>query len=142
MRLEENSEVIAYTKSAFTENGKTYDVIFDILGRRSFSRCKHALTANGIYLLASFRVPQLWQMLTTAMKGRKKVVCALSAETPADLRYIGELVEAGKLKTIIDKRFPLALTADAHRYLETGQRAGNVVIAVTPKGTNPTTRFA
>jgi len=136
------SEVIDYTKSDFTQNGKTYDVIFDILGKSSFSRCKNALTANGIYLLASFKVPQLWQMLITAMRGGKKVVCALSAETPADLRYIGELVEAGELKTIIDKRFPLAQTADAHRYLETGQRAGNVVIVVIPKGTNPTTRCA
>jgi len=120
--------VIDYTKEDFTQNGKTYDVIFDVLGKSSFSRCKNSLTENGIYLLASFKTPQLWQMLTTSRRGGKKVICALSSETPAGLLHIKELVEAGKIKTIVDKRFPLEQTADAHRYMEAGQRAGNVVI--------------
>ena len=124
------SHVIDYTKEDFTQNRKTYDVIFDVLGKSSFSRCQNSLTENGIYLLASFKMPQLWQMLTTSMRGGKKVICALSSETPADLLYIKELVEAGEIKTIIDKRFPLEQTADAHRYMEAGQRVGNVVIVV------------
>jgi len=124
------SHVIDYTKEDFTQNGKTYDVIFDVLGKTSFSRCQSSLTENGIYLLASFKMPQLWQMLTTSMRHGRKVVCALSSETPADLLSIKELVEAGEIKTIIDKRFPLAQTADAHRYMEAGQRVGNVVIVV------------
>ncbi len=124
------SHVIDYTAEDFTQNGKTYDVIFDVLGKSSFSRCKHSLTDNGIYLLASFKMPQLWQMLTTSMRSGKKVVCALSSETPADLLHIKELVEAEKIKTIVDKHFPLEQTADAHRYMEAGQRTGNVVIIV------------
>jgi NADPH:quinone reductase-like Zn-dependent oxidoreductase len=124
------SHVIDYTKEDFTQNGKTYDVIFDVLGKSSFSRCQNSLTENGIYLLASFKMPQLWQMLTTSMRGGKKVICALSSETPADLLHIKELVEAGEIKTIVDKRFPLEQTADAHRYMEAGQRVGNVVIIV------------
>jgi NADPH:quinone reductase-like Zn-dependent oxidoreductase len=124
------SHVIDYTKEDFTQNGKTYDVIFDVLGKSSFSRCQNSLTENGIYLLASFKIPQLWQMLTTTMRGGKKVVCALSSETPADLLYIKKLVEAAEIKTIVDKRFPLEQTTDAHRYMEAGQRVGNVVIVV------------
>ena len=124
------SHVIDYTKEDFTQNGKTYDVIFDVLGKSSFKRCQNSLTENGIYLLASFKMPQLWQMLTTFMRGGKKVICALSSETPADLSYITKLVEAGEIKTIIDKRFALDQAADAHRYMEAGQRLGHVVINV------------
>jgi len=122
--------VIDYTKEDFTQNGKTYEVIFDVLGKSSFSRCKNSLSENGIYLLASFKTPQLWQMLTTSLSGGKKVICALSSETSADLLHIKELVEAGKIKTVIDKRFPLEQAADAHRYMEAGQRTGSVVIVV------------
>ncbi|MCI0555865.1 MAG: NAD(P)-dependent alcohol dehydrogenase [Anaerolineae bacterium] len=124
--------VMDYTQEEFTQNGKTYDVIFDVLSKSSFSRCQNSLTENGIYLLASFKTPQLWQMLATSIRGRKKVICALSSETPADLLHIKELVEAGKIKTIVDKRFPLEQTAEAHRYMEAGQRAGNVVIILEP----------
>lgn len=122
--------VIDYTKEDFTQNGATYDVIFDVLGKSSFSRCRNSLTENGIYLLASFKTPQLWQMLTTSVKTGRKVICALSSETPADLLHIKELVEAGVIKTIVDKRFPLEQAAYAHRYMEAGQRTGNVVITV------------
>lgn len=122
--------VIDYTKEDFTQNGKTYDVILDILGKSSFSRCLHSLTETGVYLLASFKTSQLWQMLTTSMRGGKKVVCAMSMESSADLEQIKEMVEIGKIKTIIDKQFPMHQTADAHRYIEAGKMVGNVVILV------------
>jgi NADPH:quinone reductase-like Zn-dependent oxidoreductase len=126
--------VIDYSKTDFTQNGQTYDVIFDILRKSSFARCKNSLAENGIYLLASFKTPQLWQMLTTSMKRGKKVICALSSETPADLLHIKELVEAGKIKTVVDKCFPLEQTADAHRYMESGERTGSVVIVLEHDG--------
>jgi len=122
--------VIDYTKEDFTQNGKTYDLILDVMNRSSFARCKNSLTTNGIYLLASFKTPQLWQMWRTSRSRGKRVICVLSLEKQADLLHIKELVEAGRLKTVIDKRFPLAQTAEAHRFMESGQRAGNVVITV------------
>jgi NADPH:quinone reductase-like Zn-dependent oxidoreductase len=122
--------VIDYTKEDFTKNGQKYDVIFDILRRSSFAGVKNSLTANGRYLLASFKTPQLLQMLMTARTNGPKVICALSTETLADLLHIKELVETGKIKAVIDRCFPLEQTAEAHRYVEAGAKKGSVVIAV------------
>lgn len=122
--------VIDYTKDDFTRSGDTYDLIFDILGKSSFSRCKSSLKKNGRYLLASFKMKQLVQMLWTSMIGDKKVICALSSEKVEDLLFIKELVEAGKIRSMLDRRYPLEQTADAHRYVEKGQKTGSVVITV------------
>lgn len=122
--------VIDYTKDDFTRSGDTYDLIFDILGKSSFSRCKSSLKKNGRYLLASFKIKQLVQMLWTSMIGDKKVICALSSEKVEDLLFIKELVEAGKIRSVLDRRYPLEQTADAHRYVEKGQKTGSVVITV------------
>ena len=124
--------VIDYTQEDFTQNGETYDLIFDILGKSSFSRCKESLTPNGRYLLASFKMKQVFQMLRTSITGGKKVICALSLDKQEDLIRIKELVEAGAIKTIIDRCYPLEQAADAHRYAETGNKRGNIVLTVTP----------
>jgi NADPH:quinone reductase-like Zn-dependent oxidoreductase len=123
-------KVIDYTQEDFTQSGETYDLIFDILGKSSFSRCKSALKQNGRYLLASFKLKQLLQMLWTGVIGSKKVICALSPERAEDLTFIKELVEAGKIKSVIDRRYPLEQIAEAHRYVETGHKKGHVVITV------------
>lgn len=123
-------KVIDYTRADFTESGETYDLIVDILGKASFARCKRALRQNGRLLYASFKMKQLFQMLWTSITGGRKVICALSGETQDDLIFIKELVEAGKIKAIIDRCYPLAQTADAHRYIEAGHKQGNVVITV------------
>ncbi|MBI5959385.1 MAG: NAD(P)-dependent alcohol dehydrogenase [Chloroflexi bacterium] len=123
-------KVIDYTQEDFTRNSETYDLIFDILGKSSLARCKNSLRLNGIQLFASFKMKQLIQMLFTSIRGGKKVICALSSEKPEDLIFIKELVEAGKIKSIIDKCYPLEQTAEAHRYVEQGHRQGNVVITV------------
>jgi len=122
--------VIDYTQEDFTQNGETYDLIFDILGRSSFSRCKNSLTENGRYLLASFKMRAVFHMLWTSIIGSQKVICALAAENPEDLDMIRELVEAGKIKSVIDRCYPLEQTAEAHRYVEEGHRTGHVVITV------------
>jgi NADPH:quinone reductase-like Zn-dependent oxidoreductase len=122
--------VIDYTREDFTKNGETYDLIFDILGKSSFTKCKNSLKPNGRYLLASFKMKQLFQMLWTSIKGDKKVICALSSENPKDLIFIKELAETGKIKTIIDRCFSLEQITDAHRYVETGHKKGNVVITI------------
>lgn len=122
--------VIDYIKEDFTKNGKTYDVILDIMNKSSFEKCKNSLTQNGVYLLASFKMKQVFQMLFNSSANGKKVICALSSENLADLVFIKELVEAGKFKSIIDKRFPFEKLAEAHQYVESGNKKGKVVVTV------------
>ncbi|MFX0087894.1 MAG: NAD(P)-dependent alcohol dehydrogenase [Candidatus Hodarchaeota archaeon] len=123
-------KVFDYTKEDFTESGEIYDLIFDILGKSSFSHCKGSLKKNGVYLLANFKIRQLFQMLWTKMRGNKKVICALSNEKPEDLVFIKELIEAGKIKSVIDKRYPLEQIVEAHRYVEKGFKKGHVIITI------------
>lgn len=123
-------EVIDYTKEDFTQNGESYDVIFDILGKSSFSRCRNSLKPKGRYLLASFKMKHLFQMLWTSIIGGKKVICSLSGEKPEDLTLIKELIKAGKIKTIIDRCFQMEQAAEAHRYVEQGHKKGNVIIVL------------
>ena len=123
-------KVIDYTREDFTQNGEKYDLIYDILGRSSFPRCKGSLTNNGRYLLASFKTGDIWQMLRTKLSGSRKVICAIGSEKPEDLVYLKEIVEAGKIKSVIDRTYPLEEAAEAHRYVEKGHKKGHVVITV------------
>lgn len=124
-------KVIDYTKEDFTQNGETYDLIFDILGRSSFSKLKRSLKPNGIYLLASFKMKALLQMLWTSITGSKqKVICAFANETAESLDFVKKLVEEGKVKASVDKSFPMEQAAEAHWYVEGGHKQGNVVITI------------
>ncbi len=123
-------KVIDYTKEDFTQSGETYDLIFDILGKSSFLRCKNSLTPNGRYLLASFKTRQLVQMLWTSVFSSKKVICALSNEKIEGLMVIKDLAEKGAIKTVIDRCYPLEQTAEAHRYVEAGHKKGSVVVTL------------
>jgi NADPH:quinone reductase-like Zn-dependent oxidoreductase len=124
-------KVIDYTKEDFTQNGETYDLIFDILGKRSFSECQGSLKPNGILLFASFKMKQLLQMLWTSRTGGKRVICALAPGSVEDLAAVKELIETGKIRAIIVKRYPLERAAEAHRYVEMGHKQGHVVITAT-----------
>ena len=119
-------KVIDYTKEDFTQSGETYDLIFDVLGKSSFSRSKKVLNKNGIYLLANFKSRQMLQALRTKIVGSKKVKCVLSFEE--DIEAIKELVEAGKIKSFIDKSFPMDKATESHDYVEKGLKKGYVVI--------------
>lgn len=121
-------KVIDYTREDFTQRSETYDIIFDILGKSSFSRCKSSLKENGCYLLASFKMKQIFQMLWTKVTGKKRVICALAPGSREDLNSVKKLIEMGKIKSIIDRSFPLEKSAEAHRYVEEGNKKGNVVI--------------
>ncbi len=123
-------QVIDYTQEDFTQNGETYDLIFDILGKSSFSRCKNSLSENGRYLLSSFKTGDLIDMLWTSVTGTRKVICAIAPGSTEDLISVKELIEAGTIKAVIDKRFPLEQTAEAHRYVEGGHKKGHVAITV------------
>ena len=135
MRALGADKVIDYTVEDFTQNGETYDLIFDVLGRSSFSRCKNSLTENGRYFLASFKARDLLDMLRTSIASSKKVICALALpERIDDLAEIKELIEAGVITAIIDKHFPLEQTAEAHRYVEGGHKKGHIAITVANNG--------
>ena len=122
--------VVDYTREDFTQNGETYDLILDILGRGGFARIKNSLKSNGRYLLASFKMKPLLRMLWTAFFSDRKVICALSSDTVEDLIKIKELIEAGKIKAIIDKIFTLEEAGQAHRYVEDGHKKGHIAIRV------------
>ncbi|UCC79000.1 MAG: NAD(P)-dependent alcohol dehydrogenase, partial [Candidatus Zixiibacteriota bacterium] len=119
-------KVIDYTKEDFTKSGQVYDIIFDAVMKTSFSRCKNSLTQNGVFITVDYPLLQaLWISLT----GNKKVVFGI-ANKIKDLIFLRELIEAGKLKAVIDRRYPLERTAEAHRYVEGGHKKGNVVITI------------
>lgn len=124
--------VIDYTTTDFTTTGDTYDVIFDAVGKRSFSQCKRALTKNGMYLTTVPSLGIVFQMARTALLGSKKAkfVAAGLMQKRENLVFLRTLMETGKIKAVIDRCYPLEQTADAHRYVETGRKKGNVVILV------------
>ncbi len=121
--------VVDYTQEDFTRNGEVYDIIFDVVGKMSLSRSKRSVKQDGTYLLAN-PVKQMVQALWTRMTSSKTVIIETSSATIPDLIYLKDLVEAGKIRTVIDRRYPLEQIAEAHRYVETGQKQGNVVITV------------
>jgi NADPH:quinone reductase-like Zn-dependent oxidoreductase len=130
-------QVIDYTREDFTKSGETYDVIFDVIGKISLARSEKAMEQNGTYLLAnpglSQIVPGLWIRVKSSLPGRqtgKKVVMQPAGGTTEDLIYLKELIEAGKITTVIDRSFPLEQIVEAHRYVESGLKKGNVVITV------------
>jgi NADPH:quinone reductase-like Zn-dependent oxidoreductase len=123
-------EVIDYTKVDFTKNGQTYDVIFDAVQKSSFLRCKSSLKENGIYLITMPSLTFLLQTLWASIAGNKRIKNGSREATVEDLLFFNELIEDGKLKTVIDRHYPLEQTADAFRYVEKGHKKGNVVITV------------
>ena len=123
---------IDYAVKDFTQNGEACDVIFDILGRTPFSRCRRSLAPNGILLYASFKTPHLLAMIRTALGRGRRVICALAPGGLTDLLAVKELIEAGKIKAIVDRRFPMDQAAEAHRYVESGSKRGSVIISMDP----------
>ncbi len=120
-------KVIDYTKEDFTKNGEKYDIIFDILGKGSFKKIKGSLKKNGVYLLASFKMKKIIQMLWTKFTA-KKVKCVLSPQELESLVELKEMVEAGKIRSVVDKSFSPEQISKAHWYVEKGKKQGNVVI--------------
>ncbi len=123
-------QVVDYSKVDFTKSGETYDVIFDVVGRSSFSGCLRCLKEKGFYLLGNPGLSQQVRGLWTSMTNSKKVVGGTISYETEDLVFLKELIEAGKIRSVIDRRYPLEQTAEAHRYVDTGQKTGNVVITV------------
>ncbi len=122
--------VIDYTQEDFTQSGQTYDVIFDAPGKSSFSLSKRSLKPNGQYLSAnpgmSQQIRTIWNLITHPRKAAPEY----TSRRNEDLISLTGLIEAGKIRSVIDRRYPLELTAEAHRYVDTGRKKGNVVITL------------
>ena len=123
-------KAIDYTKENFTQSGETYDVIFDTVGKSSFSDCIRSLKKEGYLLLAAAGPTQMLQGLWTSLTSSRKVVSGVMSETAEDMVFFKELIEAGKIQPVIDRTYPLEQIAEAHRYVEKGHKKGNVVIKV------------
>jgi NADPH:quinone reductase-like Zn-dependent oxidoreductase len=122
--------VIDYTREDFTRNGQTYDVIFDVVLNSPFSRIIRCLNQNGIYLMTN---PTLSKMVRGAWVSRttgKKVIFQFTSPNTGDLIHLRELIEEGKVRTIIDRQYSLEQAVEAHRYIESGQKKGNVVMTI------------
>ena len=119
-------KVIDYTKEDFTESDLTYDIIFDAVRKTSFSRCKSSLKQKGAYLTVDW---PLLKALWASIVGGRRLVFGI-AQRIEDLSFLRELIEAGKLRAVIDRCYPLEQTAEPHRYVEKEHKKGNVVITV------------
>ena len=124
------SHVIDYTKEDFTQNGETYDVIVDTVGTAPFSRSKDSLKAGGRLLMVLAGLPDMLQIPWVSMTSSKKVIAGPAAVRAEDLRFLAGLAQAGEFKPVIDRRYPFEQIAEAHRYVDTGRKRGNVIITL------------
>jgi NADPH:quinone reductase-like Zn-dependent oxidoreductase len=122
--------VIDYTEEDFTRNGETYDVIFDVPGKSSFSDCMRSLRQNGRYLLVNPGLSHILQRAWTSKRSGKQVIVEAASQKIDDLIFLRDLIEAGQIKAVIDRRYSLEQIAEAHRYVDTGHKKGNVVITL------------
>ena len=125
-------EVIDYLREDFTKNGKTYDVIFDAVGKHSFRRSRRSLKPGGIFITTDLGF--MWHapiaVLLTRWIGDKKVTMGIARYKKEDVLFLKERIEAGEYRAVIDRRYPLEDVVEATRYVETGQKTGNVVLTV------------
>ena len=126
------AHVIDYTKGDYANTGETYHLIIDVVGKGSVSRRLKLLKPHGYYFLAYAGLSHILLATWTSMAGSRKLRIESSSQKKEDLLFLKELMEAGKIKPVIDKCYPLEQAAEAHRYVETGHKQGNVVLAVEP----------
>ncbi len=124
------THVIDYTKEDFTRNGETYDVIVDTAGTAPFSRSKGSLKEGGRLLLVLAGLPAMLQVPWVSMTSSKKIIAGPATGRAQDLRFLAGLAEAGEFKPVIDRRYPFEQIVEAHRYVDTGRKNGNVVITL------------
>jgi NADPH:quinone reductase-like Zn-dependent oxidoreductase len=125
-------QIIDYTQQDFTRSGETYDVIFDVVGKSSFSGSIRSLTAKGRFLIANPTLSTMIRGAWTSARSGKKVFFGFAKESSDDLSSLLEMIEAGKIRSVIDRRYPLEQMAEAHTYVETGDKKGHVVITLDP----------
>jgi NADPH:quinone reductase-like Zn-dependent oxidoreductase len=130
-------DVLDRLREDFTKNGQTHDVIFDAVGKHSFRRCRRSLKSGGIYISMDlgfmYHLPLL--ALVTRFVGSRRGTLGMGRYRKEDLVLVKELVETGKYRPVIDRRYALDEVVEATRYVETGQKTGNVVLTVSDGGT-------
>jgi NADPH:quinone reductase-like Zn-dependent oxidoreductase len=122
--------VIDYTREDFTKNGRTYDLIFDVVGATTFDRCQHSLKPDGVFLQNIMELSDVVRALWTSITGRKKIKGGVAIGNQKGMRLIAELAADRTLKPVIDRSYPLEQIAEAFKYVERGHKRGNVVITV------------
>lgn len=122
-------KIIDYKKEDFTKDNEQYDFVFDAVGKSSFLKCKKLLKKKGVYTSSNGAINLLW-IFITPLFGGKKVVFPFSVRLKQGLDFIKELVEKGKFKPVIDRKYPLEKIAEAYKYVATGQKIGNVIITM------------
>ena len=124
--------VVDYTREDFTKGGETYDVVLDAVQKHSFRRSRGSLKPGGVYVATDLGF--MWHVPLVALAskwiGDRKLVFSLDSPTKEDLLLVKELIEAGRYRAVIDRRYPLEQVVEAARYVETGQKTGNVVLTV------------
>jgi NADPH:quinone reductase-like Zn-dependent oxidoreductase len=126
-------KVIDYTREDFSKSGETYDVIFDTIGKSSMSGCRKSLKKRGVYLLSvNLEIPRILGALWIRMTSSMKVKGGVALFTLENLKFLKELLEEGKIRSFIDRTYPLEQMAEAHRYVDRGYKMGNVAITVIP----------
>lgn len=128
--------VIDHTREDFTTNGETYDVIFDAVGKHSFRRCRGSLRPGGTYV-GTDGLRNLFLAPLARWIWGKRVALGITRYSKQDVHFLKELIEAGKYRAVIDRRYALDDVVQATRYVETEQKTGNVVLTVIPSGANP-----
>lgn len=124
------THVIDYTQEDFTRNAQTYDLIIDTVGTAPFSRCKASLTERGRLLLILATLPEMLQIPWLSLTHKKSVIAAMATGRQQDLRFLAGLAESGKFTPVIDRRYPIEQIVEAHRYVDTGRKKGNVIITL------------
>lgn len=122
--------LIDYTQQDFTQNGQQYDAILDTVGKSPFSDSLKSLTENGLYILANPRLSDMLRGLWRNLISSQKVIFNMAAQSNDELQELIPLLADGRLKVVIDRSYPLDQLADAHRYVELGHKAGNVIISI------------
>ena len=125
-------KVIDYTKEDFTKDNQKYNYVFDAVGKSSFAKCKPLLRPGGVYMSSElgFMAQNIFFALIKPIIGNKKVIFPLPTDCKGSVLFVKKLIEKGKFNTVIDRKYPLEQIVEAYRYVEKGQKVGNVVITV------------
>jgi NADPH:quinone reductase-like Zn-dependent oxidoreductase len=133
-------EVVDYRQQDFTKNGQTYDAIIDAVGKYSFRRGRRSLKPGGVYVATDggrFLVETLGLLVATRFVGSKRVRSGIGRRNKQDVLFFKELIEAGEFRAVVDRRYPMDQVIEAHRYVETWHKAGNVVLAIATDPSEP-----